>query len=63
MEQNLKLSEKLFCLSVNPKNGGILMNASGALGMTLTGSVLVELTKAVQEAIQMMHAAVVAAAT
>jgi hypothetical protein len=45
MKQDLKLSEKLFCLSVNPKNGGILMSASAALSMTLTGSVFVELLK------------------
>lgn len=45
MERELKLSEKLFCLSVNPKSGGILMNASAALSMTLTGSVFVELIK------------------
>lgn len=45
MNQSLKISEKLFCLSVNPKNGGILMNASAALEMTITGSVFVELTK------------------
>ena len=45
MTQDLKLSEKLFCLSVNPKNGGILMNASAALGITLSGSVFVELLK------------------
>jgi len=45
MTQDLKLSEKLFCLSVNPKNGGILMNASAALSMTLAGSVFVELIK------------------
>lgn len=45
MDKSLKLSEKLFCLSVNPKNGGILMNASAALSMTLTGSVFVELIK------------------
>lgn len=45
MNQELKLSEKLFCLAVNPKNGGVLMNASAALGMTLTGSVFVELVK------------------
>lgn len=43
MKQALKLSEKLFCLSVNPKNGCILLNASAALAMTLTGSVFVEL--------------------
>jgi hypothetical protein len=43
MDRSLKLSEKLFCLAVNPKNGGILMGASSALGMTLTGSVLFEL--------------------
>ena len=43
MDRSLKLSEKLFCLAVNPKNGGILLNASGALAMTLTGSVFVEL--------------------
>ncbi|MDP2334949.1 MAG: GPP34 family phosphoprotein [Bacteroidota bacterium] len=43
MDKSLKLSEKLFCLAVNPKNGGILMNASSALSMTLTGIVFVEL--------------------
>ncbi len=45
MNTELKLSEKLFCLSVNPKSGGILMNASAALGITLAGSVFVELIK------------------
>ena len=45
MTQDLKLSEKLFCLSVNPKNGGILMNAAAALSMTIAGSVFVELLK------------------
>jgi len=43
MERSLKLSEKLFCLAVNPKNGGFLLNSSAALAMTLTGSVFVEL--------------------
>lgn len=43
MDKTLKLSEKLFCLAINPKNGGILLNASAALSMTLTGSVFVEL--------------------
>ena len=43
MERSLKLSEKLFCLAVNPKNGGILLGASSALSMTLAGSVFVEL--------------------
>lgn len=45
MDKSLKLSEKLFCLAVNPKSGGILLGASSALGMTLTGSVFVELLK------------------
>lgn len=45
MRQELKLSEKLFCLAVNPKNGGVLVNASVSLGMTLTGCVFVELLK------------------
>jgi hypothetical protein len=45
MDRSLKLSEKLFCLAVNPKNGGILLSASSALYMTLTGSVFVELIK------------------
>lgn len=45
MDKSLKLSEKLFCLAVNPKNGGIMLNSSAALGMTLTGSVFVELMK------------------
>lgn len=43
MKVDLKLSEKLFCLSVNPDNGGFLMNASTTLGITVAGSVLVEL--------------------
>jgi hypothetical protein len=37
------LSEKLFCLAVNPKKGGILLSASSALGMTLTGAIFFEL--------------------
>lgn len=45
MDRSLKLSEKLFCLAINPDNGGILMNASSAMSMTLTGSVVVELLK------------------
>ncbi len=52
MDRSLKLSEKLFCLAVNPKNGGILMSASSALGMTLTGSVFVELLKTEMISIQ-----------
>lgn len=43
MDKSLKLSEKLFCLAVNPKNGGFLLNTSGVLAMTLAGSVFVEL--------------------
>lgn len=43
MDRSLKLSEKLFCLAVNPKRGGILLNSSAALAITLTGSVFVEL--------------------
>ena len=43
MKQDLKLSEKLFCLSVDPDSGGFLMNASATLGITLAGSVMVEL--------------------
>lgn len=43
MKQDLKLSEKLFSLAVNPKSGGILMSVSAALGMTLSGMVFVEL--------------------
>jgi hypothetical protein len=43
MKQGLKLSEKLFCLSVNPASGGVFMGAASVLGMTLSGSVLVEL--------------------
>lgn len=43
MERSLKLSEKLFCLAVNPKNGGFLLGASSVLAMTVTGSVFVEL--------------------
>jgi len=45
MDRSLKLSEKLFCLAVNPNRGGILLNASSALSMTITGSVVVELLK------------------
>ena len=43
MDRSLKLSEKLFCLAINPRNGGLLLNASSTLAMTLTGSVFVEL--------------------
>ncbi|HLN74715.1 MAG: GOLPH3/VPS74 family protein [Methylococcaceae bacterium] len=43
MKPELKLSEKLFCLSINPVSGGFWMNASATLGITLAGSVLVEL--------------------
>ena len=45
MDKSLKISEKLFCLAVNPRRGGILLNASSALSMTLAGSVFVELLK------------------
>lgn len=43
MDRSLKLSEKLFCLAVNPKKGGIFLNASSTLAMALTGSVFLEL--------------------
>jgi len=43
MDRSLKLSEKLFCLAVNPKKGGIFLNASSVLGMTVTASVFIEL--------------------
>lgn len=43
MKQDLKLSEKLFCLAVDPKSGGILMGAHSVLGITLSGAVLTEL--------------------
>lgn len=43
MDRSLKLSEKLFCLAVNPIRGGILLNSSATLAITLTGSVFVEL--------------------
>lgn len=45
MDRSLKLSEKLFCLAVNPRKGGLLMNASSTLSMTLTGSVVIEMLK------------------
>lgn len=45
MKQDLKLSEKLFCLAINPESGGVLMGAYGTIGLTLAGSVLVELMK------------------
>jgi hypothetical protein len=44
MDRSLKLSEKLFCLAVNPKNGGIFLGASTTLSMTITGLVFMELT-------------------
>lgn len=43
MDRSLKLSEKLFCLAINPKNGGIFLNASSTLAITLAGSVFLEL--------------------
>jgi len=43
MDKPLKLSEKLFCLAIDPKKGGIFLNASSTLAMTLTGSVFLEL--------------------
>jgi hypothetical protein len=43
MDRSLKLSEKLFCLAVNPKNGGIFLGASTTLSMTLSGLVFMEL--------------------
>jgi hypothetical protein len=43
MERSLKLSEKLFCLSVDQKNGGIFLNALSTLMMTLAGSVFIEM--------------------
>ena len=43
MDKSLKLSEKLFCLAVHSGKGGIFLGASSALGMTLTGSVFIEL--------------------
>ncbi len=43
MDKSLKLSEKLFCLAVNSMKGGIYLNATAAITMTLTGSVFVEL--------------------
>ena len=43
MDKSLKLSEKLFCLAVNPKKGGIYLNATAGITMALTGSVFVEL--------------------
>lgn len=43
MRQDLKLSEKLFCLAVNPNRGGLLMSASTSIGITLAGAVFVEL--------------------
>jgi hypothetical protein len=43
VEKSLMLSEKLFCLAVNPKNGGFLLVASSTLGITITAAVFVEL--------------------
>jgi hypothetical protein len=44
MVQHLKLSEKLFCLSINP-SGGIFMSSFGNLSLTLTAAVFDELLK------------------
>lgn len=43
MNQDLKISEKLFCLAVNPNKGGLLMSASTAISISLTGAVFVDL--------------------
>lgn len=43
MKQDLKLSEKLFCMAVNPASGGLFMGASATLGIALSGLVLMEL--------------------
>lgn len=43
MKQDLKLSEKLFSLAVDPTRGGILRGSYSVLGITLSGSVLLEL--------------------
>lgn len=45
MKPDLKLSEKLFCLSVNPTGGGFLMSSAAVMGITLTALVFVELMK------------------
>lgn len=45
MEKTFKLSEKLFCLAINPAKGGVLMNSATALPMAITGAVLYELSK------------------
>lgn len=45
MDSSLKISEKLFCMAVNPVKGGILMNSATALPMVLTGAVFYELSK------------------
>lgn len=43
MKQDLRLSEKLFCLAVKPESGGFYMGVSSVVGLTLSGSVLMEL--------------------
>jgi len=43
MKQDLKLSEKLFCLSINPSKGGSWIGASSVLKLTLIGTILMEL--------------------
>jgi hypothetical protein len=45
MKQDLKLSEKLFSLAVNPTRGGIIRKSYSLLGITLSGSVMQELTR------------------
>ncbi|HET6557532.1 MAG TPA: GPP34 family phosphoprotein [Prolixibacteraceae bacterium] len=45
MKQDLKLSEKLFSLAVNPTRGGIIRGTYSLLGITLSGLVLLELMR------------------
>lgn len=45
MKQDLKLSEKLFSLAVNPTRGGIIRGSYSLLGITLSGSVMLELMR------------------
>ena len=45
MKQDLKISEKLFSLAVNPTRGGIIRGSYSLLGITLSGSVMMELMR------------------
>ncbi len=45
MQRSLNLSEKIYCLSVNPERGGILFRASSNLSMILSGGMFLEFAR------------------